>query len=65
MSSFGYDGEADARNRAEGVHESETLPPGLEEEIRRLARGWRRTLEVCERLKKMDRGRPLLELVKD
>ena len=30
----------------------------------RLARGWRRTLEVCERLKKLDGGRPLLELVK-
>ena len=35
------------------------------EEVRRLARGWRRTLEVCERLKRLDEGRPLVELVRD
>ena len=34
-------------------------------ELRRLARGWRRTLAVCERLKRLDEGRPILELVRD
>ena len=47
------------------VRSGRPVPPGLAEEIRRLARGWRRTLEVCERLKELDGGRPLLELVKD
>ena len=35
------------------------------EEHRRLARGWRKNLEVCERLRRRMEGLPLLELVKD
>lgn len=34
-------------------------------EYRRLARGWRRSLEVFERLRRQQYGRPLLELVND
>ena len=34
-------------------------------EVERLALGWRRTLEVCERLKKLDEGRPLIEIVRN
>ena len=36
-----------------------------EAEVERLARGWRRALEVFERIKRRDEGRPPLELVKD
>ena len=36
-----------------------------EVEAERLARGWRRALEVCERLKRLDEGRPLVELVRN
>ena len=35
------------------------------QEVQDLARGWRRTLEVLERIKRRDEGRLLLELVKD
>lgn len=38
---------------------------GEDVEHRRLARGWRRTIEVCERLRRQEDGRPVLELVKD
>ena len=43
----------------------ETLETGDEAEAGRLARGWRRTLEVLERIKRRDEGRPLVEIVKD
>lgn len=33
------------------------------DEALRLARGWRRTLEMCERIKRLDEGRPLVPLV--
>ena len=34
-------------------------------ELRRLARGWRRTIELSERTRRLDEGLPLMELVKD
>ena len=34
-------------------------------EVERLAEGWRRTLEVCGRLKRLDEGRPLIEIVRN
>ena len=34
------------------------------QEAQDLARGWRRTLEVLERLKRLDEGRPLVVLVR-
>ena len=33
-------------------------------EVERLARGWRRFLKACERLKRRDEPRPPLELVR-
>ena len=41
------------------------VPPRALAEHRRLARGWRRTLEVCGRIRRREEGRPVLELVKD
>ena len=46
--------------RDDGDH-SETMEP----EHVRLARGWRRSIQVFERLRRLEAGRPLLELVKD
>jgi hypothetical protein len=37
----------------------------LAENAGRLARGWRHTMALCERIRRRDEGRPLLELVKD
>jgi len=34
-------------------------------EVERLAEGWKRSLTVCERLKRLDEGRPLLEIVRN
>ena len=34
-------------------------------EVERLAEGWRRSIRVHERLRRLEAGRPLLELVKD
>jgi hypothetical protein len=44
--------------------EGSGAPLGADEAVC-LAQGWRRTLEVCEWLKRLDGGRPLLELVGD
>ncbi len=38
---------------------------GEDVEHRRLARGWRRSIQVFERLRRREEGRPVLELVKD
>jgi len=42
----------------------ESSSPFVDAEIRRLARGWRRTLELIERIRRREAGLRILELLK-
>ena len=43
---------------------AQSLDDYVVDEARRLARGWRLTVEKLERLKRLDEGRPLVHLAR-